>query len=212
MLTSTGSSSYIAFSMRRIDSSWPSAAQETDFLFLVTLVGPVAAGGVSEAGGGVETTGEPLRAFAINLRASWKGSREEGCATLTSGSGFTGTIGAFLKLGSFGLGFGAEKNDESDLASFTAVTTGFVSFFATGREDEELTAIFLIGGGGLVGGSLSFRFLPFESLNRSISGQISAKRIDVTHPLSNSGRSSLSLHLDWRPSAAIYVRHWMPYP
>lgn len=76
----------------------------------------------ADIGGGVVTIGEPFRAF-IDLSASWNGSIEDGCAILRSGSFFTGgATGAFLKLGNFGFGFGAEKKDESDFASFTAVT------------------------------------------------------------------------------------------
>jgi len=87
---------------------------------------------------------------------------DEGCATLGSGSFFTGT-GAFLKLGSFGLGFGAEKNDESDLESLTAGVECLVSFFTTVPLDVE-TAVFLAGGGAFAaGGSLSFRFLALGS-------------------------------------------------
>ena len=73
-----------------------------------------------------------------------------------------GAAGAFLKLGSLGFGFGAEKNDESDLASFTAVTTGFASFFTAGREEAGVRANFLMGKTPLGGGSLNFRFLLFE--------------------------------------------------
>jgi hypothetical protein len=55
--------------------------------------------------------------------------------------------GAFLKFGNFGLGLGAEKNDESDLASLTAVTRGFTSFFTKGFADATgaATAAFLLG-------------------------------------------------------------------
>jgi hypothetical protein len=91
---------------------------------------------------------------------------------LGSGSFLTGAggAGAFLKLGSLGFGLGAEKNDESDLASFTAVTAGLTSFFTMGFDDDaKPTAGFLDGGGVLEGGgSLSFRFLPLGS-NQNIS-------------------------------------------
>jgi hypothetical protein len=75
--------------------------------------------------------------------------------------------GAFLKVGSFGFGLGAEKNEESDLASFTAVTTAFGSFFTAGGLDSAggATAIFFAGGAVFAGsGSLSFRFLLFVSI------------------------------------------------
>jgi len=157
----------MAFSMSRINSSWPSGAQVTDFFFLPSLVRPAATGGVAAAvGGGVETTGDSFRAFAIDLRASWKGSIADGCAMLTSGSDLTTAVGAFLKLGSFGFGFGAEKKDESDLASLTAArTTGLGSFFTAGLDDDVgvARAAFLTGGGAFRGGSFNFRFLLFES-------------------------------------------------
>lgn len=113
--------------------------------------------------GGVDAKGDSFRAFPIDLSASWNGSIDEGCATLGSGSFFTGT-GAFLKLGSFGLGFGAEKNEESDLESLTAGMECLVSFFTAVPLDNEETAGFLAGGGAFAaGGSLSFRFLALGS-------------------------------------------------
>jgi hypothetical protein len=88
---------------------------------------------------------------------------------LGSGSFLTGGAeggGAFLKLGSFGFGLGAEKKDESDFASFTAGTAGFTSFLTIGLDDDaEPTAGFFDGGGAFEGGgSLGFRFLPLESV------------------------------------------------
>ena len=80
-----------------------------------------------------------------------------------SGSFFTG---AFLKLGNLGLGFGAEKNDESDRESLTGRDTGLASFFRVTLEDDAagVTATFLAGGGALAtGGSSSFRFFTFGS-------------------------------------------------
>lgn len=124
--------------------------------------------------GGVDTTGESLRAF-IDLSASWKGSIDDGCAVFVAfvpGSLLAlvaeagGAGGAFLKLGSFGFGFGAEKNEKSDLASLTAVgKTGFDSFFIiTGLDEDAMpTAGFFIGGGTFDGASLSFRFLGLTS-------------------------------------------------
>jgi len=65
-----------------------------------------------------------------------------------------------LKLGSFGLGFGAEKNDESDFASLTApvLVTIVVDFVAAGE-----TAVFFVGGPGFGGGSDGFLFFVFVS-------------------------------------------------
>ena len=102
-------------------------------------------------------TGDCVRPFPMDLRASWKGSIEDGCAMLGSvGSFFTSGKGAFLNVGNLGLGFGAEKKDESDLASFTGgpvvadlvvVEVGFA----------VPTAAFLAG--GAFAGSLDLRFL-----------------------------------------------------
>jgi hypothetical protein len=85
---------------------------------------------------------------------------------LATGSFFTTGAGAFLNVGSFGFGLGAEKNDESDFASFTDVTIGFGSFFTTAGLDgaDGVTAIFFAGGAIFEGcGSLNFRFLLFAS-------------------------------------------------
>jgi len=65
-----------------------------------------------------------------------------------------------LKLGSFGFGFGVEKNDESDLASLTApafVVTIVVLIVV------DVTAVFFAGGPGFGGGSDGFLFFVFES-------------------------------------------------
>ena len=65
-----------------------------------------------------------------------------------------------MKLGSFGFGFGVEKNDESDLASLTApifVVTVMVLAVA------GVTADFFAGGPGFGGGSDGFLFFVFES-------------------------------------------------
>jgi hypothetical protein len=118
--------------------------------------------------GGVDTTGESLRAF-MDLSASWNGSIDDGCAVFEPGSRLTlmeaarGGGGAFLKLGSLCFGFGAEKNEESDLASLTAA--GFVSFFTTTGFDEDAvpTAGFFVGGGVFDVASLSFRFFGLTS-------------------------------------------------
>jgi hypothetical protein len=98
--------------------------------------------------------------------------------------------GAFLKLGSLGFGLGAEKNDESDLASLTAVTTGLVSFLTTtGFDDDAVpTADFFVGGGAFEGvASLNFRFFDLTSkLSQETNSQgrlpSPKKKIDVAHP------------------------------
>jgi len=114
----------------------------------------------------VGVAGEFLRPLPIDFKASWNGSIDDGCETLESGSFLTGT-GAFLKLGNFAFGFGTEKKDESERASFTAIT-GFVSFFsAVGFEVDavEAMAAFFAGGGAFAdGSSTGFRFLSFVSM------------------------------------------------
>ena len=65
-----------------------------------------------------------------------------------------------MKLGSFGFGFGAEKNDESDFASLTA--PAFVVTVVT-LTVAGVTAVFFVGGPGFGGGSDGFLFLVFES-------------------------------------------------
>lgn len=72
-----------------------------------------------------------------------------------------------MNVGSFGFGLGAEKKEESDLASFTEVTTGFGSFLTTVGLDSVggATATFFVGGAAFEGGgSLGFRFLLLVSI------------------------------------------------
>ena len=69
-------------------------------------------------------------------------------------------MGAFLKLGSFGLGFGVEKNDESDFASLTAPAFEAAVVILT---VAGVTAVFFAGGPGFGGGSDGFLFFVFES-------------------------------------------------
>lgn len=78
-------------------------------------------------------------------RASWKGLIALGCATEVSDSGF------LLKVGSFGFALGAEKNDESDLASFIAGAAGAAAttFFLAGvtlvlADDVDVGAVLLV--------------------------------------------------------------------
>lgn len=144
----------------------------TDFFFCPDFVKPFKGGDLRAAmGGGVDAAGESRFAFAIDLRASWNGSIEDGCAMLADSFLATGG-GAFLKLGSFGLGFGAEKNEESDFASLTDVIAGFASFFKVAGLDvaEVATAGFFAGGATFdEGGSVGFRFLLFESGQLAVS-------------------------------------------
>ena len=207
--------------MSLICSRRPSGAQLTDFFFFtvlvklaVTVAAVVEIGGVGWGGVGV-TEGDSLRALAIDFKASWKGSSEDGCAMFVSGSFFTGT-GAFLKLGSFGLGFGAEKNDESDFASLTA--PAFVAVIV----DFVIcaTAVFFVGGPGFGGGSDGFLFFVFASRINDYRYRVShvgkmalwtvvthPPRIPCRHPFSRRRLSS------WRmPSVAIYVPDLKPCP
>jgi hypothetical protein len=128
-----------------------------------------------------------------------------------SGSFLVGAeVGAFLKVGSFGFGLGVEKNDESDFASFTAVT-GLISFFTTGLVIEvgEATADFFKGGAAFEGGSLDFRFFPFGSIYTSVNAS-TVKRPDVTHPLVDSTQSVSTVFP--QRSGAICARYLKPYP
>jgi len=124
--------------------------------------------------GGVCTAGESLRDF-IALSASWNGSNDDAIATLVLSSFFAGGgMGAFLNEGSFALGFGAEKNDESAFASFTAAAADLVDVIVvgslltvTGRVDDALpNAGFLVTAAVFVGtDSTSFLFFVFRSKN-----------------------------------------------
>lgn len=172
---------------------------------------------LADVGGGVDTAGDSFRPFPINLSASWNGSIDDGCAMFSSL--FGGGTGAFLKLGSLGLGFGAEKNPESDLASFTAGAAGLTSFLTRGFKDDGVpTATFLGGGWPLIctGGSLGFRFFDFGSdrdydINKII---IFKQRSDMTHLRPYYYHCSLTLLLLYsqRSFAAIVVPRLKPYP
>lgn len=97
--------------------------------------------------------------------ASLNGFSNDGCATLGSGSVLTMGCGAFLKAGSFGLGFGAEKKDESDLTSFTSFPTDLPSFFTTVLEDDAAeTASFFVGGIVFETGASALCFLTMGSM------------------------------------------------
>lgn len=83
-----------------------------------------------------------------------------------------------MKVGSFGLGFGAEKNDESDLASFAA---GAVTFFVTVFGGTRGTAAFLTGTAeGLLTGASSFRFFVFGSKPTENRALINIQRFKLT--------------------------------
>ena len=161
----------MARSMSFIRSSSPSGAQVTRLrgLPLAVRLDDATSGGAVVGGGGA-VAGESLRAFAIDFNASSNGLNDDGCATFGSGSFFAGGGGAFLKLGSFGFGFGPEKNEESDFASLTSLTTAFASFLtATGFVEvvEVETAAFFEGGTDFTDALSAFRFLPFASGNES---------------------------------------------
>lgn len=170
-------------------------------------------GGVidKEAGGGVGVAGESLRPLPMDFNASWNGSIEDGCATLRSGSLLTGT-GAFLKLGNFAFGFGAEKNDESERASLTAIA-GFVSFFSAVGFNVDMVGViatFFAGGGAFADGrSTGFRFLSLESARDKISACPLMQRTDVTHPQFD---HFLPVFGQFRPTGAICVPSSMPCP
>lgn len=110
-------------------------------------------------GGGVmpdigAVSGDPLRVF-IPINASWKGLNAGSCLTDAGGTGGTG---AFLKVGSFALGFTAEKNDESVLAGGASF-----SFFAADAASLDVDvdvdiACRFAGGAGFVGSAESLRF------------------------------------------------------
>lgn len=161
-------------------SSFPSAAHVTDFFGFPDLLSPdgPAVADVEAAdvpgGVGVDVDGPALVLDdePNDFKISSNGLNDDGCATPGSLSFFTDAVaaaaagGIFLKLGiSFFVGFGFEKKDESDLASFT---TGFVSFLtgtALGVVALALgTAAFLTGGAPLAVTPSALRFLPFASV------------------------------------------------
>lgn len=116
-----------------------------------------------------------------------------------------------MKLGNFGLGFGAEKNEESDRESLTGRDTGFVSFFTVTFEDDAVgvTATFFAGGGALAaGGSLSFRFFSFAS-KLKVSALRFAERTDVAYPLWD---CPPPVSWQFRPINATSALNSTPYP
>ena len=159
----------MALSISLIDTSCSSVAQVTHFFFLPFLPRLIWGGVLADAAGGVDRAGESFRAF-IDLSASWKGSNDEGKATLLSSFLSWAGTAAFLNEGSLALGFGAEKNEKSALASLTAAT-GFVSFFTTaGFIDIAVPMATLFCGAGFdCVASLSFLFLDFGSIHQRYS-------------------------------------------
>ena len=146
-------------------------------------------------------TGDGFRALAMSFNASWNASVDEGWATFAGVSfltaiGAVGPVGAFLKLGNFAFCLGAEKNDESDLESFTVAATaadvvdGLPSFLTTteGRDiDAGDVALFFVGGPALNGASGNLRFFGFASTRHQTSKVISMdllrKADNKTHPV-----------------------------
>ena len=117
-----------------------------------------------------------------------------------------------MKLGSLGFGFGAEKNDESDLESLTVWGAALLSFFTTtGLEDDaEETAAFFVGCADFDAGGSALRFLA-EGMQAWSIDVLAVKRTDMTHPADLRQRSSPVRALA-RISRAIYVLSLMPCP
>jgi hypothetical protein len=184
------------------NSSCPSGAHVTDFFFLSGLASASTAEGVTVVLPDIlGATGDGFRALAMSFNASWNASVDEGWATFAGVSflvamGAVGPVGAFLKLGNFGFCFGAEKNDESDLESFTVVAAtadvvdSLPSFLTTtgGRDVDACDmALFFVGGPALDGASGNLRFFGFASTRHQTSKVISMnllrKADNKTHPV-----------------------------
>ena len=109
----------------------------------------------------------PARPFPILASASWNGSAAFGCATSAlackggaRAAAAVDAVGAFLKLGNFCLGFGAEKKDESTLASFAATTFSFFTFTCAAA---AVVRAFLAGGAlAFAASSASFLLLDLS--------------------------------------------------
>ena len=184
------------------NSSCPSGAHVTVFFFLSGLApASTTEGGVVILPDILGATGDGFRALAMSFNASWNASVDEGWATFAEVSFLiaidaVGPVSAFLKLGNFGFCLGAEKNDESDFESFTAVAVAaavvdsFPSFLTTteGRDvDAGDMALFFVGGPVLDGASGNLRFFGFASTRHQISKVISTnllrKADNRTHPV-----------------------------
>lgn len=92
-------------------------------------------------------------------------------ACMTAADVLLATGADFLKLGSFGFGLLDEKNDESDFASLTAVTTTFGSRLTSGFTGAvPATAILFAGGPGFAFPlSRALRFFCFASTRHILS-------------------------------------------
>lgn len=157
--------------MSLICSSCPSGAQVTDLLgfpFLVKPDGPVVAvigvegPAVADGTDGGGVADAPVEPY--DLSTSSNGLNDDGCAIFKSGSFLTGAVGGgtfFLKLGiSFLVGFGFEKNDESDFASLTTALDSFLTETALGAiVVAPGTAAFFAGGAPLAVAPSARRFL-----------------------------------------------------
>lgn len=149
-----------------IRSSLPSGAQVTDFFlpsFFSSFTPTETLDGVALVGGGVDVAGDSVRGFRDFMMSS-KGLNDDGCATFESASFLTCTA-AFLKSGSFGFGFAAEKKDESVFASLIGcLLEGFLSEVVL--VEVTTTVLFLTAGApfGGCGGSSALRFLEVGSI------------------------------------------------
>lgn len=167
----------MALSISLIASSLLSGAHVTNFRFRTDLANedcrPLSE--TVEWDGGVETAGDSRFCTFMDLSASSNGLKLLGCETLLelleldSSLRRRGGTAAFLKEGSLALGLGAEKKDESALASFTAGATAALASFltTTGLVEEEVpTAAFLTGAAALLAVLNSFALRFFESSSK----------------------------------------------
>ena len=137
----------------------------------------------------------------MSFNASWNASVNEGWETFVEVSFLAvmvavGPVGAFLELGNFGFCLGTEKNDESDLESFTVVVVvanvvdGLPSFLTT-MEGHDIGAgdmvLFSVGGPALNRVSGNLCFFGFVSTRYKTSKVISMDLLwkvdNKTHPV-----------------------------
>ena len=110
--------------------------------------------------------------------------------------GAIGPVGAFLELGNFGFCLGAEKNDKSDLESFTVIVVvanvvDSLPSFLTAMEGCDVgagdMALSSVGGPALNGALGNLRFFGFASTRYQTSKVISMdllQKVDnKTHPV-----------------------------
>ena len=137
----------------------------------------------------------------MSFNASWNASVDKGWETFAEMSflaamGAVGLVGAFLELGNFGFCLGAEKNDESDLESFTVVVVvanviDRLPSFLTATEGRDVgagdMALSSVGGPALNRASGNLRFFGFVSTRYQTSKVISMdllRKVDnKTHPV-----------------------------